>query len=1394
MKPISSRALEVNIADYRVDVVIDPKYHVIQDVMSKYEGLQKALKAFLEEICHPRKNYQFIVKEARTFSLGYFYDLKTHPRGAEAVKLYVDIAIEALENSGNSEVRNDAFSNLYLLLQKFIRDSDEKMDDFLPVINYGFKQLSELTTDSFSLIARSYYQINRLARDVAINIPADRDFTAVNGLLAKYYECTFSYWLSERDPRQWFENEIPGSVSQEVSDLFVPLSHDQLRKRQKELRAVSESRSFKSLQALEELVTLPGYGDITGTYNTLPDKIFNAVTDEKLRHQYKLIVLFHTMNISGLSGLHEDTLRDINRDISWIIENEDIDHIQHLIETTFNILNRSIKKYPSTVLKSILNMGQGIYRTDESDLVHFFNEEVVKLGFQAPEFSGISDDWQIKGNLAHIENIRTWMELIKLNPKWSKKLLSSLIINLTLSGVLIKDTDLFPRNITGFLNADIKPVYNLVKQLMRLFPAYFNEIGAEGQLRDISTRIDEISGRKDRLIHFLRKQSHVESSNKIISLMEAILEFWKTGSKDGLKPYLPKNIFDEVETEGQYFDGVNKIINHIFDSRELKKMSEVLNLGEDYISGLFTEFSDEYRQDIERVALAITLYRLLSHKYCISYREIDEYIAQVESSIPHKMNDLRDALSIKDPYRKIARLLEILSELRDIILSEQEFPTQEDIYRKRHIAADIPSMYGSYKEAKFDALGLTFRLESLVNTLFEELTEEIDLHFITHDTFSRIYKYLQLFNEALILDGILSKEFEQQLDLMKRSLKIKLFTFSQYIDIFRGFTQAVRNIVSDYFDNIHKQNLGEISHQLSEDKLLPRFFYDSESREELVQKVSEGFLRDAIASSLGLQRLDLFLMRISNTLHEQADKLPVEKHYLLLTYNPRNVVTSISEPNSNLFDIVHLGNKALNIIRMKGLGLQVPPGFVVTTEVFRCRELIDSYVPARENFREKINREISALEKITGRHFGSPGNPLVVSVRSGAAVSQPGMMDSYLNVGMNEEIVRGLISETGKEWFAWDCYRRFLQSYGMSFGIPRDDFDAVIALFKKRYGVPLKKELSPEQMQDVTLAYKNLIESRGIKVEESPEEQLYIAIQRVLNSWNSEKAHTYRKIIGISDDWGTAVTVQKMIFGNLSEQSGSGVLFTHSPKYSADLLRPWGDYTIGNQGEDVVSGLVTTYPVSLFQARMENRPEEDALELKFPELFSALRETAKLLVYKKGWAPQDIEFTFEGPGRKDLFILQTRNMEMRERKGFSSFESAQEMTEKFLGHGIGVSGGALSGRAVFCFDDIERWRKDEPDTPLILVRGDTVPDDIKEISAAEGLLTARGGATSHAAIVANRLEKICVVGCRDLICLEKERKFVLNDKTVNAGEFISIDGSEGSIYFGRMKLAERRRE
>ncbi|UCH44408.1 MAG: hypothetical protein JSV11_08890 [Nitrospiraceae bacterium] len=1390
MKPSLSKALEVNIAEYRVDVEIDPKYHVLQEVMSKYGGLQNMVHTFLQELCHPRKNWQFIVAEARKYSLGYFFDLKSHSKGPEAVRLYVDIAVEGIEKAGEEAVSTDAYHNLYLLIQKCIKDSGEELPRFLAVIDYGFERISQLPPELFTTVAKSYYQVSRLGRAFLEHAPSDKDFHAANALQTAFLQFTFSYWLKENDPLQWFEEDVSGPVPPEIARLFSPVSQAHLIASRAKLLDIIGSRESRSSETMRALLEFQGFGDIVNFYKALPGQIFEAIDDEKIKHQYKLIFLFHSMAITGLSNIYEDTLREINRDIAWLIEHEDYDHVQFLIQQTFRILERNADRYPDTVLKSIMNMGKGVYQTDESDLVNYFNECVVRLGFQTPDFRGISDEWQVQSNLSHIQNIRTWMKLISLNPKWSKKLLSSLIINLSLSGVLIRDTDLFPRDITGFLNSDIDSVYNLSKQLMRLFPAYFNEIGAEGQLRDISTRVDEISQRKDKLIHFMRKQSHVESSNRTISLIESILEYWRSKSKEEFRPFLPQQVYDQVASDGIYIDGVHEVMMHLCNEKGVERIPDLLPLEEKEIHAAIQDCAGGDSIDKERVVLLITFYRLLYQKYNVTSLDIDDYIMQVQSSIPLRLNELRDIVSHNDTYNKIAGLLDYLQKLKDIIQSPTLYKAHEDIYHKRHIAADIPSMYGSYREAKFDALGLTFRLESLVNTLFEDLVEDFDLSFLTQATFHRIYEYLELFHRALNIDGIPARELKNQLDLLKRSMSIKLVTFTQYLDIFRGFTEVIRNLVSEYFHNVHTHNLENIVGQLPHEKLLPKYRFDSDNPVESIHKISETFLRDSISASLGMQRLDLFLTRIVNTLHEQAEKLSHDKHHLLVTYNPRQIVTPVSRPYPDLNNIIHLGNKSLNLIRMKELGMPVPPAFIITTEVFRCIELIKSYEPARKNFRQHIEHELKGLEGETGRTFGSPENALLVSVRSGSAISQPGMMDSYLNVGMNEEIVQGIIRETGEEWFAWDSYRRFLQSYGMSFGIARDEFDAIINGFKTTYGVPLKKELSPDQMKAVCMAYREHILAKDVTMEEAPLEQLYIAISRVIDSWSSEKAKTYRRIMEISDDWGTAVTVQAMVFGNISQQSGSGVLFTHSPKYSADRILPWGDYTIGNQGEDVVSGLVTTYPLSIYQAMMENRPVDYALEIKFPGIYTALRDYAKVMVYENHWAPQDIEFTFESPDEKDLYILQTRNMDMRERKALPTFQSSDEMAEKLLGHGIGVGGGALSGLAVFNLNDISQWKKAEPGVPLILIRNDTVADDIKEISAADGLLTARGGATSHAAIVANRLEKTCVVGCRDLVCMEQQGQFVLNKKTVHTGEFISIDGSSGSIYLGTMQIRE----
>jgi pyruvate,orthophosphate dikinase len=388
--------------------------------------------------------------------------------------------------------------------------------------------------------------------------------------------------------------------------------------------------------------------------------------------------------------------------------------------------------------------------------------------------------------------------------------------------------------------------------------------------------------------------------------------------------------------------------------------------------------------------------------------------------------------------------------------------------------------------------------------------------------------------------------------------------------------------------------------------------------------------------------MDLFLTRILNTMNRQANELHGERLHLLLSYDPQKAITSLEPAKKLVSDIIHLGNKGLNLVKIMGYGLPVPPGFIITTEVFRYREIVDHYPPARKNYHERVATALAALEKAAGKAFGNPGNPLLLSVRSGSSISQPGMMYSLLDVGINEEIVQGMIARTKNKWFGWDTYRRFLQSYGMAFGLQRDDFDAIIEDAKRRYGVSYKKDFTGQQMKEVALSYKSYVRESGIEIEESPFEQLLVAIHKVLESWYAPKAKTFRKIMGISHDWGTAVTVQAMAFGNYSPSSGAGVFFTHNPRWTGDMVVPWGDFTPGNQGEDVVSGLVRTLPVSRMQAEVENREPDTTLETLFPDIFLCLREWAKVLIYQRKWSPQEMEFTFEGPEKKDLYFFYSR--------------------------------------------------------------------------------------------------------------------------------------------------------
>ena len=1393
---VKSKALEVNLADYHVDVAIDAKYSTLQEVMSQYYGLMDGLNTLLKELSHPYKNWRFIVTETRKYSLEYFHLVKNHPKGPTAANLLIDIFFEAVASDVEMDVKVDAIDNLQLFLQKIIKDADSVLEAFLPSIDNAFLRITNLPDDVFALFTRSYYQINRLAKTFLNCVPqSDGVFNAINRLLIKFYTFTYGYWLSESDPQTWFEGEV-SEIDQfeSYTQFFESISHFQLKGWNDQLERLKNSEDLESGQILASLLNLPGFNQIVQQYHKIPRHLLSKAGENGRGRHLKLIFLFHIMSITGLALIHEETLRDINQTLGWIIENENYRDIQKLIQKTFSILKERAGMYPATALNCVLNMGKGVYKTDDIDLINFFIDSVIDLGFAAPNIQGVDNNWQIQVNKTHILNIRTWLELIELDPKRSVRLLSALIIHLSLSGVFIKDIDLFPRDITQLLNNGIGSVFNLAKQLTRLFPVYFNDIGAEGRLRDISTRIDEITRRRDILIHYLRKQSHVESSNRIIDLMEAVLFFWLTRDKTPLEPYVPPVIYDQIENKGPFIDGVFQIMGRLRE-KGIESPNDLLALNEKDIAQWLAAMKDIRGLDRERVELAAALYKLLNQKYNFDLIELDAYLSQLRTEALPDLNRLEMAFVEPDLHKRLFMLLEYMEKLKAVILSDETFEIRQDIYKKRHITIDIPSMYGSYHEMKFDCLGLTFRIESLVNVLFEELIENINLSLITKATFHQIYSLLRLFDRALKLDGISSKEFERQLEFLAHSLEVKGFTLTQYLDIFKGFAQAVKNMVNDYFNNIHGQNLVRIFDQTAPDTLLPKFLPAGEAidNENLQLRVSEIFFRDRIALSLGLQQLDLFLSRILSTLFQQSYKLPKDKLQRLLLYDPQNAITPIDSSLARLTGIIYLGNKGLNMVRLKSFGYPIPPGFIITTEVFRCREIIESYQPAEQNFKEKIIDNISNLEKVTGKIFGDRHNPLLLSVRSGSSISQPGMMDTLLDVGNNEDITEGIAETSGNPWFAWDNYRRFLQCYGMAFGLKRDDFDAVINESKQRLGIPLKRDFTGDQMRGVALAYKRMVQDAGIEVVEDPYEQLHLAIKGVLASWESSRAMAYRRIIGISEDWGTAVTVQAMVYGNISQQSGTGVVFTHNPRWSGDTLKLWGDFTIGNQGEDVVSGLVKTMPISIFQQEIEMRETDITMETHFPDIYRALKDWAHDLIDERGWSPQEMEFTFEGPSLADLYLLQTRDMAIRERKQVLTFDFEKDPQELYLGHGVGVSGGAMSGRLVFTLEEIEEWRVMDPGANLILARNDTVPDDIQEIHAADGLLTARGGLTSHAAVIAHRLGKTCVVSCTNLDCNEKEKYCDFNQLKIKSGEHISIDGHEGPVYQGLIKVKETRK-
>ncbi|MEJ2034214.1 MAG: PEP/pyruvate-binding domain-containing protein, partial [Deltaproteobacteria bacterium] len=776
-------------------------------------------------------------------------------------------------------------------------------------------------------------------------------------------------------------------------------------------------------EALARLLTLPAHLDIVRAYKGMPAQLFSGpktgtvqAEADRFAENRKLIFLFRIMDTPGLFLIHEETLREINRSLVHLIRRQAVEEIEGFLLTTLQLLKANVRKYPHTSLQCIQILGTEVFNRGNSRLVETFLWEAVRFGFQYSNVCGVDEYWQPISNPAHLANIRVWLNLIMQEPKWCSTLFSALIINLKLSGTCIKDTDLFQRDITRLLNHPVEPVYNLVKQFGKLMPVFYNEIGAEGLLRDVSTDIDEIHKRKDVLIHFLRKQSHVESTNLIVDFVRAIFAFWRTRDKAHLVPFMPAEILHQVPAEGPFIDDLNVLMRRLFEQEKLSREEELLQWDEGRLDQFLAGQKDLAGSEVKRFALLVRMYRLVHQKYNLGFQELRHHLEQAAGWGFPEMRELLGEMDSGNTFQGLIALLAELERLKGIILSEKTFEAQEDIYHKRHIAVDIPSVYGRYREKKFDALGLTFRLENLANIYLEKLPKTINLSIITRATFIRIIKCLRLYLKALRIDGITSRQLETYLSLLSNSLGIKRFSYTQYLDIFRGLSEGVKDVIYAYYTNIHENNLSIIIPQIGRENLLPKYqgLWDEKDPTGSIHRLSESFLRDLIAETFGLQHLDNFITRIYQTLESQKDLLDEESLDLLMTYNPDRVISFFHQKNPRTNNLILLGNKGFNLTTLAAAGKSVPPGFIVTTEVFRCWRVVKGFYKAWNEFVEQVRQTLTQLEKQTGRQYGNPERPLLLSIRSGAAVSMPGMMATIHNVGLYVEIVEEFARTSGQ--------------------------------------------------------------------------------------------------------------------------------------------------------------------------------------------------------------------------------------------------------------------------------------------------------------------------------------------------------------------------------------------
>ncbi len=1386
--PFDSDALRANIASTAQEIVIPPRYLPLLEAADGFHGVRASLTETVGEYFHSYRNIDALVEGFQTILLRNWLYLERSEERAALFELLSELAVGVLE----SRVTNEQFSLMLRGVLGWCRDTlngphAAEYDEALGALGEGLARLLPRHTTAF-------LERDGLLRDVAERAAARPAVASVFlELHRRVLIAGYERLAGHLDVPRWATEQEAGLTEPDaVTEGFALLAGGHLA-------ALIE---HAQTAAGEELLS----PDLPITSEILAAAVGRLSRMENLEDRFAVCLFL--LKDETLGYRQKEAMVDLLGVVKLMVQPNRHPDAEKILTRLTSFFRGRDNEFLLTRFQCYEAIGVAIGEAGNVKAADHLIEDILSWPFQYPEIAGATDEWETVVNPYHLPKIRCWLHIIESNPALFERLAAALNVQLRLGGVYIADTDLFQRDVTRFLNADIRSIYFVAKQTLRTLPVYFDEIGAEGELRNVSTELDEVCGRRDTLMHFLRKQVHAESSNRLVAFSRAVLAYWATLDPSRVQPFVSTNTMDAVRAELEWARGPHQVLLALRDrwtaSGEVwgdQQVDDVLDrllatrsgalAGElEALTRLDGDAGDvacgsPASLDARRVALVVRTYQLVAEKYSLSAAPVGAAVErhlQLSPGVRRAFGQAMTAWQAKPTIETRDHLLDsalrLLEELKVIILNRSQSQAVENLYQKRHIAAGIPSIYGTYSEAKFDALGLSFRVENLVGRLLDDVVAEGVEQYVTRASLRRMARTIARFVRALAVDGVDSSGLRSDLSLLEASFSSYNFTFHQYQNTFQFLVNSVTELVSRSvlsYEQILRTTLVNDPRQC-------------EARCQSVDAVAEVVLRDVLVSALGMQALDRYAAAALRHISLLDERLGSRALTRMMNYDPERLITPIDRHRPATDDQMTLGFKGLGLKEMAACGHKVPEGFVITTELFHAMPAM-TYAPLYEDAMRRVQNALRRLERQTGLRLGDPGRALLLSIRSGSPISMPGLMTTLVNVGLNDEIAEARSRQTGLGWATWDSYRRFLQSWAMSEGVERDVFDAIMTGFKSRYGIEQKLEFSVEQMRQIAFAYKRRAVEEGVVFLDDPFAQVVSCIDKVLASWDARDPRLFREYTGIAEEWGTGVVVQRMVFGNLSLDSGSGVTFTSSPlePYSHQV-RLFGDFAVCAQGEDLVGGLVFPLPISESQrlGSPTYRGTRHSLEKSFPEVYRRLLAVARDLVGERGVDPQEIEFTFESPAADDLYILQKRAVVAEQKMDAPYFDTTAEAYGPPVAVGTGVAGGAYAGRAAVNARQIDQLLADAPEENIVLLRPDTVPEDIGIIARVSGILTARGGATSHAAVTAKRLGKTAVVECADLEVVEREGLVRIAGHTLRAGDWLSIDGRTGHIYLGRI--------